>query len=187
MTDFEKYSIVFSGIVTLSTIASLWLNYKLTKEARLTREHKDTPDINIRLKRAEADPSSIFIVFENIGLGYAKNVNFKIIKDFSYYDHEMFELRNKGIILNKVNNFYPRQNFEYFITSLLENYDEKIKETITLEIEYENIFFRKYHKIINLDFREFAGELIINPPPHYLGRVAYELKEIKKTLNAKKK
>jgi len=182
MTNFELYTLIFSGIVTISTIVSLVLNYKLTKEAKLTREHKDTPDINIYFKRAEADPSFIFVVIENIGLGYAKKVKFKILQDFNYYHHEIFNLSNKGLITNGKDNFAPNQKIEYFFTDFSDNHEEKVKEKLIIQVEYENIFSKRYTKTINLELKELAGESILKPPADYIGRIAHELKEIKSEL-----
>ncbi len=182
MTNFELYTLFFSAIVTISTIVTLVLNFQLTKEAKLTREHKDTPDINIYFKRAEADASFIFIVFENIGLGYAKKVKFKILQDFNFYHHKIFNLTNKGMIIHGKDNFAPNQRVEYFFTDFSQNHEEKLNEKLVIRVEYENIFSKKYVKTINLELRELAGESILKPPADYIGRIAHELKEIKTIL-----
>ncbi|WP_027375709.1 hypothetical protein [Kaistella palustris] len=179
MTRFELYTLIFSALVAISTVVSLILNSKLTREARLTREHKDSPDINVYLKRAEADPSFIFVVFENIGLGYAKNVKFTIIQDFNCYHHQTLNFSNKGIIKYGKDNFAPSQKFEYFLTNLSDDYKNKIEEKIIIEVFYENIFKRKYTKTLNLELKELAGQSILKPPADYIGRIAYELNEIK--------
>ncbi|TCK83139.1 hypothetical protein [Albibacterium bauzanense] len=186
MANYEFVTLVFSGIVALSTVVYSILTWKLVKESRLTREFQNTPDISIYFKRAEADVSFIYIVFENTGSGFAKNVRFEIIKNFGFYDNKLFDLALKGIILNGKENFYSKQRFEYFFTDLSQEHQAKIKDNITLKINYSNIYGKRYERKINLELKELLGVSITNPPTNYAGRIAYELKEIKNILKNNK-
>jgi hypothetical protein len=178
----ETLQILFSAIVSLSTVSYVVLTWKLVSETRRMREFQITPDVTIYLDRGEADPSLIYIVFKNIGLGYAKNVKVEIIKDFNYYDNDALQLKNKGIIKNGLKSFYPKQCYRFFITYLPDNYEQKISDNFIFKISYQDMNNKNFNQEINLSFIELKGVTKTNPPDNYLGRIALELSEIKMLL-----
>src|ERR1035437_3722876 len=74
-------SLVFSGIVAISTICYVLLTRQLVKESRETRKFYITPSIVASLQFAETSRNVIQLKLKNIGLGYAQNVSFQIFKD----------------------------------------------------------------------------------------------------------
>jgi len=136
MTSTDILQIIFSGVVTISTVVYSILTWKLVSETKRMREFQITPDINIFFQRSEADPSFIYIVFKNSGLGYARNVTFEIIKDFKFYDNENFQLKNKGFINNGVQNFYSNQSFKFYFTDLRQNHEQKVLDNLLIKIVF---------------------------------------------------
>lgn len=187
MGSFEIITLIFSGIVCISTVVYAKLTQKLVQESQLMREHHNTPDIQIFFEIAEADPSLIFIVFTNRGLGHAKNVKINILKDYGFYNDKKVELKTKGIIKNGLQNFYPGQKFKYFFTELVHEHEKKVKDNILFSVSYENLFSKKYNKEINLNLSEVDGAGVTNPPDNYLGRIPYELKGLKEAIKKNNK
>lgn len=178
----EILQIVFSGVVALSTVVYSILTWRLVSETKLIREFQITPDVNVFFERSEADASFIHIVFKNSGLGYAKNVTFEIFKDFGYYDSEIFKLANKGIIKKGIDNFYSNQSYKFFFTDLSQNNEQKKLDNLIIKTTFYNLNNRKFEKEINLSLSELTGISIMTPPDSYVGRISYELSEIKKIL-----
>ncbi len=174
--------IIFSGLVTLSTIVYSILTWKLVSETRKIRKFQNTPDINIFFERAEADASFVYIVFKNSGLGHAKNVKFEILKDFEFYDNQHFEIKKKGIIKDGLENFYSNQFYKFFITDLSQKNAEKRDDNIIIQVTYYDIDDSKVIKKFNLSFSGVSGTSVLSPPDNYVGRIAHELKEIKQQL-----
>jgi len=179
--------IIFSGIVAISTVVYAVLTWKLVSETRETRKLQITPDIHAYFEKSEVDASFVYLIIENIGYGIAKNVKFQITKDFQYYDFEIQKLADKGAFKSGVKNFYSKQRFRYLFTDLSKKYDEKIKDNVKFLITYEDIYKKVFTKDLNLSLDEITGMGIITPPDSYLGRVAYELKEIRNILKTDKK
>lgn len=184
MTTNEKFQLLFSGVVALSTVFYSILTWKLVSETRRMREFQITPDINIYFERSEADASFMHIVFKNSGLGFAKNVKFQILKNFTSYDNEFYDLKNKGIVKNGVDSLYSNQSFKFFFTDLSQNYEMKMSDTLEIRVTYNDINNKRYSKDINLSLIELSGFSILTPPDNYIGRISYELTEIKKLLKS---
>lgn len=182
MTTFEITTLIFSGIVTLSTGVYVYLTRKLVNETRKMREFQITPDISIYLDRSETDVNYIYLVIENNGLGIAENVCFEILKDYQYYKDDHFKLENKGIIKRGIEKFYSKQKFRFFFANITENHELKMKSILQLKITYNDINYKEYVKNINLILDEYSGLTYMVPPDSYVGRIAYELKEIKRIL-----
>ncbi|NOY96107.1 MAG: hypothetical protein GXO81_06965 [Chlorobi bacterium] len=106
----ESLQIIFSGVVAFSTIIYAILTWRLVTETKRLRKLQITPDVHAYFEMSEASATIVYIIFENIGYGIAKDVEFNITKDFNYYDHEKQQLRNKGAINNGLMNFYPNKS-----------------------------------------------------------------------------
>jgi hypothetical protein len=182
MTINEILQIIFSAVVALSTVAYSILTWRLVAETRRMREFQITPDINIFFERSEADPSFTFIVFKNSGLGYAKNVKIKIIKDFEHYDNINQELKSKGIIKNGIESFYSNQSYKFYFTDVSQNHHQKMSDNLLLKTTYYDLNNKMFTKEINLSLFELTGMSVLTPPDSYLGMISYELSEIKKLI-----
>lgn len=92
------------------------------------------------------------------------------------------QLKDLGLIKNGKENFYSKQRFKYFLTLLSKNYNEKKFDNIIFRVVYYDLLNKKYTKEINLSFSELVGVGKLNPPDDYVGRISYELKEIRTVL-----
>lgn len=176
--------IVFSAVVTLSTVVYSILTWKLVSETRKIREFQITPDVNVYFERSEADASFVYIVFKNSGLGHARKVKFRIVQDFKFYDFPHLSLEQKGIIKNGIDNFYSNQCHKFYFTDLSKNHTEKQDSSLIIEVSYYSIDNTKTVKEFNLSLSDLQGTSVFTPPDNYIGRIAYELKEIKNLLKS---
>ena len=179
----EILQIVFSGVVTISTVVYSLLTWRLVSETKKLREFQITPDINIFFERAEADASFVFIVFKNFGQGHANNVRFKIIKDFDSYDFEHLQLKDLRLIKDGIEIFYSNQMHKYYLTDLSNNSEQKRKANFIIEVSYSSFNKKVVKKIFNLTFADIIGKSVFTPPETYVGRISYELNQIRKILS----
>ena len=174
--------IVFAGIVAISTVVYAILTSKLVSETKKIRQQQITPDINLYFEKSEANVGFAFFVIENIGLGIAQNIKLEILKDFKSYDLDKLKLENLGIFNSGLRNFYPKQRFRYYFTDLRKNHEEKISDYLEIKLTYTDILKTVYMKEFHLTLDEITGMLSLSPPDSYIGRIPYELKEIRALL-----
>jgi hypothetical protein len=182
MTTPESIQLIFSGIVTLSTVVYSILTWQLVSETRRMREFQITPDICVFFEMSETDASFVHIIFKNLGQGYAKNVKFMILKNFENYDNKTWDIQFIGIVKEGIESLYSNQYFKFFFTDLSQNNQEKRKDYLELRISCEDINNKKYSKDIRLSLTQFSKAGVINPPDNYIGRISYEMTEIKRIL-----
>lgn len=77
-------TLIFSGIVAISTITNVILTAKLTKQTRLSRESFLEAHLSAYLVNSQTQPSFISLIIKNIGNGVARNASFDINKDIDY-------------------------------------------------------------------------------------------------------
>jgi len=181
----EILQIIFSGLVTLSTIVYAFLTAKLVSETKKSRKLQTTPVPSIYLEDGEVDITFQYIIFENIGYGVAKNVTFNILKDFDFYRCDYDRIGEKGIFVNGLSYFYPKQKFRYLLAHLPSIPEEKRNESLEIEVNYEDIFGKRVSNIFCIKLNEYYGTTQLTPPNSYIGRISYELQEIKKILKTK--
>jgi len=176
-------TLVFTGIVAVSTVVYAILTYSLVKETREMRLLQITPDIQVYLEKAETNPHFVYCIIENFGLGKASDVKFTFIKDFNFYDNDTLRLLNMGSFKHGLSSFYPKKRYKYFLTDLQKNFKNKIENSIEIEVAYKDIHNQKYKRNFVLRIDEILGSgMMQNPPDSFIGRISYELAEINKTL-----
>jgi hypothetical protein len=184
-TKFFFYSMttsdIINSVVAIAAIGTIILTILMIRESKLMRKFYTTPDINIYLEFAEASPSLLFIIFENSGAGTATNVNFELIKDYSYYnDFDVGKLKTKGIIKNGIQTFYPKQKFKYFISSLDRDFEEKSTDSIKINITYRIDNGKKISKFHELFIEEYLGGGMHTPGDTHVRQISYRLEQIQK-------
>ena len=154
-------------------------------ESRATKKQKIAPLIVAFLKSTESN-KVLTLHMKNIGEGLAKNVKTKIIKDYKRFGKDDMLLSNDGIFKNGFNNFPPQYEFSYFLQVIKDLKSESGTVGIEIEISYENSEKDKFKNIYILPFNQVLGQGYSDPPDSYIGQISYYLKEIHKTLKAKK-
>jgi hypothetical protein len=182
MTTTAIFELFFSAIVPVCTVVYSILTWKLVIETRKMREFQISPDINIYFEPSQTDVSLIHLVFKNCGQGYARNVKFEVLKNFENYDSNSFDIKNTGLIQDGIDNFYSNQSFKFFFTDLTKNTQSKKADHLLIRTTFEDINGKKNSKDTKLSLNQFSMIGLIEPPDNYIGRISYELHEIRKIL-----
>ncbi|MBP1645991.1 MAG: hypothetical protein H6Q16_1566 [Bacteroidetes bacterium] len=173
---------VLAFVVAVCTVSYTVINWFMLKESKNARRQKQTPYIISYLHLSEAEPKSIYLVVENVGEGYAKNVKFNVIKD-SVVEGKMKLVNCEGIKYG-ISSFPSHYKLEYLVAYNLKQ-DGLVEDYIEIEIEYCNNSNKRYKNKYNLIYGSVFGQVYSSPPDNYLGQVAYYLKEIDKELKKK--
>ena len=175
----EIVTLIFSGVVAISTIAYVVLTGKLVKETKLSREFFLDSQIIAYIVNFEASPSIVSLVIKNIGKGVAKNVRFQIIKDIEYRNSN--SLNKIGIFNDGIKVFPPNHQYKFILMSLTGD-PKKIEDNIAFTIEYDDALNKKNKETFDLRFMEIEGLSNLTPPGTYIGRISYRLEKIEKIL-----
>jgi len=173
------FSVGFSGVVAFSTLLYAILTCELVSETRKMRKVQTEPKIYVNIQPREEWINFIDLVIQNIGLGPAYNIKFEIKPDFEYAKgHFLSEL---GFIKNGLRYLAPNQKLHFFLTSLVNNFDEKIKTSFEIKVTYQNSTGGKQEDVYVIDFSQFIGLRQLGEPPLY--KIAKNIKEIQNTLH----
>jgi hypothetical protein len=180
MTTNECFTLIFSGVVTVSTIAYVYLTARLVKETRIMRKSQVEPQIIAYLDLAETKADIVYLKTKNIGLGVAKNVRFTIIKDLDYPDAR--KLSNYKYFAEGINYFPPSHEDKHLLFSFHTETKDKGVDYIELRVEYESVLKEKKIDQYKLEFKELSGKGNLIPPDTHIGNISYRIEKIEKIL-----
>lgn len=172
------FSILFAAIVAISTAVYAVLTWKLVSETRKLREFQTEPNMSITLQPKEAYISFIDMVIENIGLGAAYDIYLKVDPDFVYEQGR--SLSDKSYFKNGIKYLKPGQKIQFFLTSMLEDHENKIKTSLEIISTYKDRVGKEYESVFIIDFSELRGLTTLGTPP--LHKIAEEISKIRQTL-----
>lgn len=179
----EHVTLIFSGVVTASTVVYVILTSNLVKETRKSREFFLEANIVAYLSNSENDPSRVYLNIKNIGKGVARDVSFKITKDIDYPNS--FRLNEFGIFKRGMRFLPPDYKLRYFLLDI-RNDNEKQEDSISFNVIYKDSLNKVYNHSFTLCFNEIEGMSASTPPDSYIGMISYRLEKIEKILKEKK-
>lgn len=160
------FNLLFSAAVALATIVYAVLTWKLVSETIMMRKVQTEPKISANLQPTEKDIHFIELVIQNIGLGPAYKVKFKVDPDFEDKDLKL-KLSEVGFIKDGLYIFAPNQKLKFPLVSLYKDFNEKIEKSFKLTITYQNIIGDTYKEEYPIDLSQFRGLSQIGKPPLY--------------------
>lgn len=169
-------------IVAFAAIMTSILTFFMIKESRRMRKHYSSPELSIYLKNAEASPTLLFLFIENLGMGTAYDVSFKLENDFKHYKYDGFKLSNKAMFKKRLEYFYPQQKFEFLIDSLEGLTSSQLEEPLIITAFYKDVFGKKYSRkfILNIDL--YTSREMITPGDTHARVISYHIEKIQQSL-----
>jgi hypothetical protein len=172
----DNLSILFSALVAVATVVYAVLTWRLVEETRKMRESQTEPVVSVMIEQAEQWINLIDMVIRNIGLGPAYNLKFRVDPDFKYEDTNK-NLSDLGFIRNGVQYLAPNQEIRFFLTSLVQNYKEKIEHPFQITVSYESFTGKHFERTYPIDFSMW-DELLFNERNN-LFKISQNLKELR--------
>ncbi len=170
-------SIVLAGCTAIYTLINLFM----LLESRKVRLQKITPHIIAYIKSSE-DSKVLELIIENIGEGVAKRVNAKLLSDYKQFGVSNNSLAEQsGIFKDGFNNFPPHYRL-CFLLNTFADIDYKNAHSIQIELTYQRQDGKIYSERFDLIFEQLLGQLYMNPPQTYIGKIPYQINELNKTL-----
>lgn len=175
------WNIIFSGIVSISTFVYAILTWRLVNETRKARKSQFEPYILITLSSGEANHKHIFFNISNIGLGLAKNVTFKVLRQFeSFKTHNLNDVQ---YLKNGFKNFPSRKEVKGYI-GFVDNTlrGEELNDNFIIRVSYEDIFGTKKQEIFTLPLSELEMGYKLEPSETYLGQIKESIDKLTKQI-----
>lgn len=172
-------SLLFSFIVTISTVVYAILTWRLVSETQKMREMQIEPKMSIILQPREEWIGLLDLIIQNIGLGPAYDVLFTAEPDF-YCDPKR-PLSQVGIFQNGLPYLAPNQKYQFFLTSTADRYEELKKNPFFIHVTYKDCRDKMYTDKFYIDFGQFDGMLQLGKPP--LHKIARDLEYLQRDIH----
>ncbi len=170
--------LLFTAIVAFSTAVYAYLTWKLVGETKEMRKAQTEPNISITVEPREEWINFMDIKIMNIGSGPAYDVKFKIEPDFEFSKGHFLSQKK---VMKEINYLAPNQKIQFFLTSLAENFHEKMKKPFKISAEYKNKSDDSFNEDFIIDFAQFEGMSQLGEPP--LHKIAKNIEDIKSDIH----
>lgn len=173
-------TVVFTAVVTISTVAYAILTWSLVSETKRMREVQTEPRIEITLKSLDYAINIVRLHIRNIGLGPAKNIRFTShISSGGDVAEKLLEEFNKANFLKVgLKYFGPGHELYSGYTQITKDFDVKIASVLIYDVEYESFTGKKYKDQITIDISERKGTTQLGKPNLYA--IAQSIEAIEK-------
>lgn len=161
----ENVSLVFSGVVTVSTVIYALLTWRLMNETLRMRKAQTDPKIVIYLRSVQYHLHFLELAIKNIGLGLAYDVKFKILEEFEVPGDR--KLSDIDFIKEGIDYMPPSHEITTYFLNLLENYKNVIDKKIGIEIVYKNQERNLLREVIKFNMSSFKGVQKLGEDPVY--------------------
>jgi hypothetical protein len=171
-------TLIFSGLVMLSTVVYAILTAKLVKETITLRRIQTDPKITMVIVHDVYHPFIVSIILENVGNGTALNIKFNILSEPKLNIRR--NISSYGFIQNGIKSLSGHTKFKTLFMSTIEEGHQIAREPILLEITYEDLCKRKYYEKLMLDISYLHDIKITQTEPIY--EIKKSVNEISKTM-----
>jgi hypothetical protein len=160
-------TVLFTAIVTFSTVAYALLTWSLVVETKRMREVQTEPKMQIALIPKDFFVSFIDVEISNVGLGPAYDVRFALNPAINCPASQKLclELQEMNLLKNGMGYFAPKQQIRSFLTSMIEEFENKKAARIDVRISYRSATLKNYADTYILDFSEMVGLSQLGEPP----------------------
>lgn len=172
--------VIFTAVVTISTVVYAILTALLVSETRKMREVQTEPKIHITIESFEFAINIIRLNIQNIGLGPARNLQFKpsVISGGKSAEDLLNEFTASNFFSIGLRHFGPGQNIYSSFSQTTQDFEGKSNAILSFKLSYESASGKKYNDEIILDMSELKGRYQLGTPSLY--SIAKSLEKIQK-------
>lgn len=162
-------TVLFTAVVTISTVIYSVLTGKLVSETKRMREVQTEPKIEVTIKSFDFAVHIVRLHVRNIGLGPAINVRFnpKVLAGGPAAQQLLDEFTQSNFFKIGLNYFSPGQERFSHYTQMTQGHDGKIESVLAIDISYESTTGVKYREQAMIDMSELKGGYQLGTPNLY--------------------
>jgi len=174
--------VVFTAVVTLSTVVYAMLTGKLVSETRLMRRAHTEPRVEVVVKPREEWVNLVSLHVRNIGLGPAYDISFQFDADSGAAGAEKLirDFTETAFLKQGMRYLGPGQEAISNYSGMHEMFEEKIQAVLRVVVRYRNATGIEHEETYRLDFSEFRGLSRLGRP--HLYTIAQSIEKIQKDL-----
>jgi hypothetical protein len=171
--EYSMLSLIFSGVVAISTVVYAILTWKLVGETRKMRHGQIEPMIYIAIEHPKDEMDVLQLIVRNGGMGPAYNIKFDLKEDFETLGGH--KLSDVGFIKMGIGCLGISGEFRTTI-AWADDLEKKASLKILIIVEYDDCTNLHYQRDVSVDLSEFMG--IIYSRDSTTKEIARSLKEI---------
>jgi hypothetical protein len=172
-------TLIFSGVVALSTLIYACLTWKLSSETIKMRKAHTEPNVSVHLEQNRASIHFLDLIVKNIGSGPAYDVTFEVLEEFDVPKEK--KLSQIGFIQEGIRYMPPDYFVRCYFLGFLGNYDKIIDKNIKIRVSYKNANKENISEIINLNMSQFKGIQTLGEDP--LNKIAKSIEAVGKDVH----
>ncbi|MFA0607507.1 hypothetical protein, partial [Vibrio amylolyticus] len=173
-------TVIFTGIVTLSTVVYAVLTGKLVSETRMMREVQTEPKLQITLESFDFAMHITRLKIQNIGLGPSKNLKFtcSVISGGDSGQRLLEDFTKTNFFKTGLRYFGPTQVLHSYYSDTTEDFEGKISSILSFKLSYESSTGKTYEDEFLIDMSELKSDYRLGKPNFY--SMAQSLEKIQK-------
>lgn len=170
-------TLIFSGVVALSTVVYAVLTALLVVETRQMRRAQTEPKLVAYVEPREEFINFAHLYIQNVGPGPAFDVSFKLTakKDDEGAQLLIDDFSKSRFLETGVEYIGPTQRMRSRDTAFTQEFDKKIKAILNIELSYRSSTGKKYSDKYSIDMSQFEGAGGLGIP--HLYSIAQSLKK----------
>ncbi|MGA2363777.1 MAG: hypothetical protein ABSG73_15155 [Candidatus Aminicenantales bacterium] len=151
------------AILALTTIIYALITSRMLYETKKMRQSQTEPDVFITVQPQEGARVILNLVIQNIGLGAAYDLRFKVEPDIKLRSGK--NLSDINFMKHGFRYLAPKQKLECFIASSMEEAQKKENILREITVYYRNKNEKSYEATFVLDFMEYFGMMHVDADP----------------------
>lgn len=165
----EALTVIFTAVVTLSTVVYALLTGILVNETRRMREVQTEPKFHITLESYDFAIHIVRLKIQNIGLGPASNLLFssEVISGGKSAENLLVEFTKSNFFKTGIRNFGPGQHVHSAYTQTTQDYEGKSASVLSFTLSFESATGKSYTDEIIVDMSEIKGRYQLGKPNLY--------------------
>ena len=156
-------TVLFTGIVTFSTVVYAILTWRLVAETRKMRKVQTEPLISVTIRPLKEYFNFLEMVIENIGFAPAENIKFVLDQEVDIL--KIRKLNELNIIKDGINYLAPHQSIAFLCADLVEISKNNQNLKLNLDVSYKSQIGDSFNKCFVLDFSQYFGILQLGDQP----------------------
>lgn len=176
-------TVIFTAVVTLSTVVYAILTAFLVLETRRLRQVQTEPKIQITIVDLDFAINIVRLSIKNIGQGAARNLRLSpsVVSGSESAEHLLEQFISPNFFHTGLGYLGPGGMVYSGYTSLSDDFEGKSKSILKFKIEYENLTGSKYRDELLLDMSEIRGRYQLGKPNLYA--IAKSLEKIQSDIH----